>query len=225
VMNPILQVFIPVGLFCIFLVVTSYFANSKKKKQKKREREYSSFSVRHQKMLDEVRARKSEEEQYRERIEAAFDEARKYGALLVSEVPYHDIETDMFRNRGRNPRDLPKPLLTRISPVMTKELAEQVREYEVLAENDFSGLDERISRIGIEARSIHWRIEEVPEHYEPPNLKDEDRISYPEAYSGFLIPAEIRKAAREMLGYDDAYVRDAAELQAAKSDSFEVTEE
>lgn len=214
------------GVLAISGVVISTYFEKRKQKRRAAEGLYpSSFAYRHQKMLDEIQAKKTAEQLYHERIEAAFNEARECGALLVSEVDYADIECDMFRNRGRHPGDLPKPLLTRITPVITQEFAERVRAYEILAEDDLFEADEERAQICLSARTIKWRVEEVPVRHEPPKLRDNDRIRYPDLSFCFGIPKEISEAARKMLGYDYEYIKEQALLLDNKDDSFEVTEE
>jgi hypothetical protein len=229
-MKTVILFIFPTVLFCIFLVVTGYFENSEKRRQKKMARNYSSFGGRRQKAIDEANSRKAEKERYQDSIEAAFKKAGRFCALLVSEVPYRDIVRDRFRNSGRHPGDLPKPLLTRITPILTMELAEEVREYEILELLDLSStedfrLRERLAALCLKARNILWLVVEVPEKYAPPKLKDEDRISYPEINPEFEVPKEILEAARKMLNYDREYVKMQADFRLAKSESFEVTEE
>jgi hypothetical protein len=217
-MSQLVTSVICVGIFCVFLVATRYVEIRKKKERADQGIYPSSFANRHEQMLAEIEARKSAEQIYRARIDAAFNEARECGALLVSDVPYYDIEIDMCRaNRSDT-----KTLLTRITPLLTQELAEMVREYEI--KND--GLKPSASCcICVAARAITWRVEEVPAQYEPPNMKDTDRISYPDLSSIYTIPESVRKAARKLLDYGDDYVLAQAELRAQSVSSFEVTEE
>lgn len=198
--------FAGIFLFGIFLAVTTYFEKQKTKSRAVAGIYPASFATRHQQMLDEVEARKSEEQRYQERIQAAFAEARAADAILVSVVEYADIESDMYRTR--NPHV--KTMLTRITPIMTKDLAELIRDYEIKSFAD-SHDSSALAEICIAARAIKWRIEEVPEQYAPPNLKDKDRIIHPEvsAYSHLYQP--LIGAARALLGYDDQYIKDEAE--------------
>lgn len=192
-------------LFCIFLAVTTYFEKQKNKSRAVAGVYPASFATRHQQMLDEVEARKSEEQRYRERIQAAFNEARECGALIVSEAEYADIESDMYRSR--NPHV--KTMLTRITPIMTKELAELVREHEI--KRTAEGYDsEGGAQVCLSARTIRWKIEEVPAQYEPPNLKDRDRIVYPELSAYTIVYQPLIDAARALLGYDSQYVEEEA---------------
>jgi hypothetical protein len=165
-------------------------------------------------------ALKSEQEQYRDRLDAAFNEARECGKLIVSMVIYADLEND--KHSARNSKKA-KTLLTRITPVMTHELAEKVRAYEVAYGYDFTcdGLGE----ILFGARNILWRVEEVPAKYEPPNLKDSDRIHYPEMSVFCYIPQELTTAARKLLGYDYKYVQEQIAILESDESAVEVEPE
>jgi hypothetical protein len=183
----------------------------------------SSFWNRHQQMLAEIQARKSEAEIYRDSIDAAFNEARECDVLLVSEVSYQDIETDKFRSQGRHPGDHPKPMLTRITPILTRELAERIRDFEV--HNAYEGDTYGLAQIRLDARLIKWRVEEVPGNYEPPKLKDEDRIVYPDLNAFSWLPVHLSEEARKLLGYDYAYVQQQVDLLIEKEDAIEVEQE
>jgi hypothetical protein len=213
---------IAVALFFGFLGL--YLSISGMKKNSKKDEGPSSFASRRDHILAEIQERKSKEQLYQESIEAAFKEAREAGELIAMTVSYDDIRRDMYRCRARenfadNVKN--KTLLTRITPILTPELAERVRAYEIATVNDFDS--EECDEICLAARNIYWRTEEVPEKYEPPNLKDGDRILYPDLSSAYVIPKVIVDAARKMLKYELAYVAEQAELLAAKT--FEVTEE
>jgi hypothetical protein len=210
-----------IGVAAIGAVVSMVRINRQRKRSEGVNR--SSFWNRHQKMLSEIQERKSEAEICRDRIDAAFNEARECGVLLVSEVSYEDIESDKFRAKDRHPGDHPKPMLTRIKPVLTQELAERIRDFEVHAsyECDTEGL----AQIRLDARLLQWRVEEVPARYEPPNLKDEDRINYPDLYAFAWLPEALKHEARRFLGYDDDYVQKQVDALVEKeSNGFEVTE-
>ena len=228
-MYPVLVASSIVGVLAVGGFSASIIVRSRREKAVLPVTNLSTFAGRHQQMVAEVEARKSSEQIYRERIDAAFIEAHEAGVLIVDSVRYADIENDMYRNRSRysDRSDSPyvKPLLTRITPVMTTELAERIREYEIMEHSDYDSDSEGLAGICIAARTIKWRVEEVPLQYEPPNLKDVDRISYPDLTMRYVLPEDLKKAAREVLDYGDEYVVDQAELRNQKSDSFEVTEE
>jgi hypothetical protein len=223
-MDPVIKASLIIGF--VALVCAIFVAQDEIRKRRagsRKDSHLSSFAARHQQVLAEVEALKTAEQRYRDRINAAFNEARESGALIVSEVSYADIETDKFRAKGRHPGDHPKPMLTRIKPVLTQELAERIRDFEVHAsyECDTEGL----AQIRLDARSLQWRVEEVPARYEPPNLKDEDRITYPDLYAFAWLPESLKHEARRFLGYDDEYVQKQVDALVEKeSNGFEVTE-
>lgn len=219
-MDEVIFIVAPFLIFGVFLFVTNHF----EKKKSDKPLSTASFAARKERVLAEVQARKSAEQVYTERIEAAFNEARECGALIITESDYDDIECDMHRSRERHPGDLPKPLLTRITPILTPELAEKVRDYEIVNEH-FPFQAEKCAEVCLAARMIKWRVEEVPEHYAPPTLKDRDRILYPDLSGTFALPEGVAEEARKMLGYDDEYVKQQAQLLEEKEGSFEVTEE
>jgi hypothetical protein len=210
-----------IGVAAIGAVVSMARINRQRKRSKGINR--SSFWTRHQQMIAEIQARKSGAEIYRDSIDAAFNEARECGVLLVSEVSYEDIESDMHQYKHRRAGDKNKPMLTRITPIMTRELAERIRDFEV--HNAYDGDTYGLAQIRLDARLIKWRVAEVPGNYEPPKLKDEDRITYPDLYAFSWLPDSLRKEARRFLGYDDDYVQKQADLLVEKEDAIEVEQE
>lgn len=205
------------GIFGLLLLVTTCLEINRKKKKLDCP---TSFMARHNAMLEEIQSLKTEEQRYQDSIQGAFSEAREHDLLYVFEVPYDDIESDKIRYHA-NESDS-KTRLTRIYPIMTQELAEKIREYEVKAWYGFA--PELRAQIYLDARQIKWRVEEVPAEVEPPNLKNADRIYYPD-FSVFRMTPELQEAARKLLDYGDEYVEEQADLLEERGESFEVTEE
>ncbi len=152
----------------------------------------------------EMRARRSDKEKYRDSIDAAFSMARESGVLLMSILTYGDIDSDKYISRDA------KKLLTRITPVMTRELAEKIRDYEVA--HGYDCMIGGLAGICQDARNLRWCVEEVPTQYEPPDLKESDRVNYPDLSPVFYVPDVLKDAARKLLGYDDKYVQDRIDL-------------
>lgn len=149
---------------------------------------------------------------YNESIDNAFEKARADGALRISQTTYDAILFD------RNSKTPANALLTRFSVIMPVAFAERVRECEI--ELEHSIIDSKVSEIIGDARNLMWRVEEVPRKFEPKNIHRSDKVQYPEDYGhwSLVLPPSLTTAARELLGYDDQYVEDQAELRRHKDD-------
>jgi hypothetical protein len=217
-MNTVIVASAIMGSFTGVGLVLNFAANTYRDKQKKKaiEDQPTSYYDRRIKLIKEVEDQRTAAQKYHDRIDAAFREAKQCGELEVFETTYNDIDSDRYGSKKRKTR------LTRIVPVMTKELAEMIREYEVRQEYEID--DDGRVHIFMEARQIVWRVLEVPAKFEPPDLKDEDRIKYPDLSTQFYsLPQDLVLAARDLLGYDNAYISEEAERRQAAQD-FDVTE-
>lgn len=216
-----------IGMFGGSYAVLAGWDNRPRKKGKVEQEVYpTSFSKRIKKMDSEAKALSAAEAAYQDRIDAAFIEALSCGALVISEVDYHDVESDRYSSHK-----VKNTLLTRFMPIVTRELAESIRAFEIHKRYEHESAiykyeydSESLSNICMAARNIKWRVEEVPVKYEPPKIRVEDRICYPDLSGKYGLPDSLRDAARMMLGYDDDYVKKQADLLIAKESAEEDSE-
>jgi hypothetical protein len=224
VSSPEANAAIAVGFFGLFFSGLGWlilFLTKRAKKKAEKSNLQHGFAERRNRMLAEIHARKSEAERYLENIESAFWAAEQAGALVVSIVPYADIESDMYRMRAHGPNS--GTPLTRIEPVMTPELAEEIKRFEVREMYECG--PEGLGSINMAARSIQWRVTEVPERFEPPDLKNHDRIDYPDLSISHGLNRTLMKAARKMLGYTLEDIQREVDLLVEKEGAIEVEEE
>jgi hypothetical protein len=203
-------------LAIIFAGSAAAYALHDAKKKKAKENSPSSFKTR--RLTHEAEAHAALE--YQESIEAAFKLAREEGLLITDVVTYKDIERDKYLAKDK------KTSLTRFVPVMTQELAEKIREWEI---EDVYGEGSGTVALCLRSRQIKWIAEEVPEELEPINLKEKDRIRYPEISTlHSTLPSVMIEAARKMLEYDWDYVQREADARRdakyGKSDEVDMNE-
>lgn len=172
-----------------------------------------SFVSRTEKKKSEQKKRSEAAKSYWKSIDDAFVRAEQDGKLLISYVDWDAIYLDSNLSYQGKRR------MARFFPVMTRELAESILEYEIQVLVSVKDLS--TSPILSEARKIRWQVVELPRKYEPKDIKDEHRVSYPNLDSSIwtlALPPVLTEAAEKYLNYgDDHVVAQAEQRNSAKA--------